>query len=280
MRQPIRFSLFFLGAVLSLALSAGTSTAEDFHVESRVFKVGDTDPIIETTTIFYKGRVYDFLKDPEANRDPEATILDPAGERFIVLDPERKVTTEVKFKDIQDFTRNVRVQAAGNSNPLLNFLSNPTFTEKELGPGELEFDSAWMIYRLKTVAAKSPEVSRQYGEFSHWHSQLNVMINPSSLPPFGRLAVSEQLEERKLLPTDIYMTISPKGPQPKLVMRAEHRFQWTILERDRQLVDEAQRQMKLFHQVTLAQYNQRVQQTPADEKADGKQAAQGKTARK
>lgn len=273
MRQPIRFSLV---AAITLLLVAGAATAEDFHVDSRVFKVGDTKPIIETTTIFYKGRVYDFLKDPEANRDPEATILDPAGQRFIVLDPERKVTTEVGFNDIQQFTRNVRIQAAGNPNPLLNFLSNPTFTEKKTEDGELEFDSAWMIYRLKTMDAKSPEVARQYGEFSHWHSQLNVMINPSSLPPFGRLAVSEQLEQRKLLPTDIYMTISPKGPQPKLVMRAEHRFQWTILERDRQLVDEAQRQMKLFRAVTLAKYNERVQEAPADDK----QAAKGKTARK
>src|SRR5262249_51481853 len=146
MRQPIRFSLW---ASLVLLLVASAATAEDFHVDSRVFKVGETKPIIETTTIFYIGRVYDYMKDPDANRDPEATILDPAGERFIVLDPERKVTTEVKFNDIQDFTRKLRIQAAGNNNPLLNFLSNPTFTEKKTEDGELEFDSAWMIYRLK-----------------------------------------------------------------------------------------------------------------------------------
>ncbi len=273
MRRPIRY---FLGAALVLLLAAGATTAEDFHVDSRVFKVGDTNPIIETTTIFYKGRVYDYLKDPQENRDPEVTILDPAGQRFIVIDPERKIMTEVAWKDVQDFSRNVRIQAAANPNPLLNFLSNPTFTEKKLEDGELEFDSSWMIYRLKAVDAKSPEVARQYGEFSHWHSQLNVMINPSSLPPFGRLAVSEQLEQRKLLPTDVYMTISPKGPQPKLVMRAEHRFQWTMLERDRQLVDEAQRQMKLFHPVTLAQYNQRVQDAPAEER----QAAKDKPTRR
>ena len=34
--------------------------------------------------------------------------------------------------------------------------------------------------------------------------------------------------------------------------------------------------MKLFHQVSLAQYNDRVQETPADDK----QAAKGKAARK
>ncbi len=185
MRRPIPSCL----TAMALILAGGMAQAEDFHVDSRVYKVGDSKPLIETTTLFYKGRVYDFLKDPQDNRDPEVTIFDATSERFIVLDPERKVTTEVKLKDIQDFIRNIRIQAAASKDPLLNFLSNPTFTEKTSADGELEFDSSWMIYRLKTVAAKSEQVSKQYGDFSHWHSQLNVMINPQTLPPFGRMAV-------------------------------------------------------------------------------------------
>ena len=133
-----------------------------------------------------------------------------------------------------------------------------------------------MIYRLKTTPAKSADIARQYGEFSHWHCQLNVMINPQTLPPFGRMAVSEQLEQHQLLPVDVYMTISPKGPTPKLVMHAEHQFQWTVLEKDRQQIDEVQRQMKLFRQVTLQEYNERLKEAPADES----QAAKVKTRRK
>ncbi|HEY4307835.1 MAG TPA: hypothetical protein VGN12_00160 [Pirellulales bacterium] len=272
MRRLIGFTTW---AMLAVVLTAGIAQAEDFHVDSRVYKVGETKPLIETTTLFYKGVTYDFLKDPQENRDPEVTIFDAPRERFVVLDPERKITTEVKLNDVQDFIRKVRIEAAASPNPLLNFLSNPTFTEKETDEGELEFTSSWMIYRLKTIAAKSDEVARQYGDFSHWHSQLNVMINPQTLPPFGRMAVSEQLEQRKLLPTDIYMTISPKGPQPKLIIRAEHRFQYTMIERDRQMVDEAQRQMKLFRQVTLAEYNERLKEAPADSKQ-----AKGKSTRK
>ena len=67
---------------------------------------------------------------------------------------------------------------------------------------------------------------------------MNLMVNPQTLPPFGRMVVSEKLETRKLLPTEVYMTISPKGPTPKLVLRAEHRFVWSLLDKDRQLVDE------------------------------------------
>ncbi len=117
-----------------------------------------------------------------------------------------------------------------------------------------------MIYRLKTIPSKSKEVSQQYAEFSHWHGQLNVMINPSSLPPFGRMVVNEKLEELGLLPSEIYMTLSPKGPERKLIMRAEHRFQWTLLESDRKKVEDAQQQFKLAKPVTLEEYNQRVEE--------------------
>jgi hypothetical protein len=249
---------------ITLFLAGGIARAEDFHVESSVYKVGDKTkkPIIETTTLFVNGVVYDFLKDPQESRDPETTIFAPARQRFIVLDPQRKMCVEVALKDVQDLSAKIRIEAAASKDGILNFLSNPQFEEKD-NDGQLEFSSAWMIYRLKTETAKSEEIARQYGEFSHWHCQLNVMINPQTLPPFGRMAVSEKLEQRNLLPTEVYMTISPKGPAPKLILRAEHRFQWTILEKDRQQIDEAQRQFKLFRQVTLQEYNDRVKQDDA-----------------
>ena len=274
MRFPIVPGLCGAFAVL---LACGVARGEDFHVESKVYVVGDKNnkPITETTTIFYQGIVYDFLKHPGEIRDPESTIFDPAGQRFIVLDPQRKLSTEISLKDTKEFLGQVRLQAAGHKDPILNFLSNPEFSEKE-DKDQLEFTSAWMIYRLKTMPAKSDEIARQYGEFSHWHGQFNVMINPSSLPPFGRMAISKTLEERRLLPLEVYMTISPKGPQKKLVMRAEHRFQWTILETDRQSVSDAQRQMKLFRQVSLKEYNERLKDDPKQLT----QASQGKPARK
>jgi hypothetical protein len=240
----------------AILFTAGAARSEDFHVESKVFKLGDKKPMIETTTLFVKDIVYDFLKDPQGQKDPEVTILDPHGRRFIVLDPQRKLCTEVSLDDVKEFAKKLRLEAAGHPDPLLNFLSNPNFTEKTDG-GQLEFTSPWMVYRLKTVPAKSAGIARQYAEFSFWHSQLNIMINPGSLPPFGRIAVSEKLEERTLLPVEVFMKVSPKGPAQELSLRAEHRFQWTLLESDRKQIDDAQKQFKVFRQVTLQDYNAR-----------------------
>jgi hypothetical protein len=271
MRFPISPKLC---VAVVLTLVAGTASAENFHVESKVYEVGGKNkkPITEITTVFADDVVYDFLTDPQGGRDPETTIVDVRRGRLIVLDPQRRIMTEVPTKTVQDFIGKVRVEAAGSKDPLLNFLSNPEFKESE-HDGELEFDSPWMIYRLKTEAAKSDEVSRQYGEFSHWSCQTNVLINPGTLPPFGRMVVSEKLEERKLLPTEVYMTISPKGPAKPLVLRAEHRFVWRLLDKDRDLVNEAQRQMKVFRAVSLADYNERLKQEPAEVS----QAAKGKS---
>ena len=47
-------------------------------------------------------------------------------------------------------------------------------------------------------------------------------------------------------------------------MRAEHDFRWTILDRDRQMIDEAQRQLSAFKEVTLPEYNQRLKQDTAE----------------
>jgi hypothetical protein len=263
-----------LGGAVVLMLIAGTARAENFHVESKVYKVGDKrkKPITEITTVFSDDVVYDFLTDPQGGLDPETTIFDVRRGRLIVLDPQRKVMTEVATKTVQEFLNKVRIEAAGSKDPLLNFLSNPEFKESE-HDGELEFDSPWMIYRLKTEPAKSDEISRQYGEFSHWSCQMNLLINPGTLPPFGRMVVSEKLEERKVLPTEVYMTIAPKGPTPKLILRAEHRFVWKLLDKDRDLVNEAQRQMKIFHAVSTAEYNDRLKQGAAEVS----QAAKGKS---
>lgn len=269
----MRSQFLRISAVAALVCSAcGVAAAADFHVDSKVFKVGEQKPIIETTTVFVKGTVYDFLSDPNESRDPEVTILDTQRQRFIVIDPQRKLKTEVKLEDVTEFTKNLRLGAAGAKDPILNFLANPQFVEKVDGD-QLEFSSSWMIYRLKTMPSKSEEISKQYAEFSHWHGQLNVMVNPGSLPPFGRMLVNKKLEELGVLPTEIYMTLSPKGPERKLIIRAEHRFQWTLLESDRKKVDDAQRQFSLATSVTLEDYNKRVEEVAEKPKEKGKKGS-------
>ncbi len=84
------------------------------------------------------------------------------------------------------------------------------------------------------------------------------MLNPGTLPPFGRLAVNEMLESGGLMPVEVRMTLYPKeSPRKQVVLRAEHRLQWTILESDRQKIDDFGKQLATFRQVNLKDYLRR-----------------------
>jgi hypothetical protein len=246
---------------LSIAAIAGvgwrppaTAEAADFHVENKVYRADEKEPFNETTTLFRAGLVYDFVvADSQVD---EATVFDRSRGRFLMLDAKRRLKTEISTADVKAFGKSLQQQAASHKEPLLQFMANPKFTEKAgAEDGTLELSSDWLIYRLKTTPARSAEAAEQYGEFAYWYAQLNAMMNPGSLPPFGRLKVNEVLEARGLLPVEVQMTLLPKeSPRKQVVLRAEHRLQWTLLESDRQRIDEFGKQLATFRAVSLDEY--------------------------
>ena len=73
---------------------ANRAWGDDFHVQSKIFFPGEKKPS-ESTTLFYAGRVYDFLSDPE-----ETTVFDPGNDVFKLVDPRRKLKTEITTGEI------------------------------------------------------------------------------------------------------------------------------------------------------------------------------------
>ncbi len=267
--------LAFLAAATMVLANGSVARGEEYqnlHVESKVYVVGQSKPITETTTIFHAGFVYDFLRDPNEARDPETTIFDPVKGRFVIIDPQRRLWTQVSTQDVKAFADKLRIEAAGHTDALLNFLAAPNFKEQN-EKDELVFDSPFIVYRLKTISAKNKQGMRQYAEFSHWYAQLNPMLNPQSLPPFGRMAINDALEQREVLPVEVQMTLLPKQKGARsLSLKADHRFQWTLLEPDRQRIDEAGKQLAVFKQITLEEYNRRVNPAPPAGKGTASQA--------
>jgi len=251
-------SMFIVAAAGVGWSSSTTANATDFHVENKVYRADEKEPFNQTTTLFRAGLVYDFVVSDD--QVDEATVFDRARGRFVMLDAKRRLKTEISTADVKDFGKRVREQAAGHKEPLLQFMANPRFAEKKSDDdGSLELSSDWLTYRLKTTPARSPEAAEQYGEFAHWYAQLNAMMNPGSLPPFGRLFVNEVLETRGLLPVEVQMTLFPKeSARKQVVLRAEHRLQWTLLESDRQRIDEFGKQLATFRAVNLDEYRRRA----------------------
>ncbi|HEY2839881.1 MAG TPA: hypothetical protein VGJ26_12070 [Pirellulales bacterium] len=263
LRARLQWMWLGLCAVLLGPVARGAEFV-DFHVESKLYKAKDEKPINEITTIFRSGFVYDFITDPNKKLDPETTIFDSLRGRFVVIDPQRKVWSQVSTEALKTFSAKVKLDAAAAPQAVLNFMANPKFNEETEGEG-MVFKSHWMEYRLRAAPAKSPRAVEQYAEFSQWSAQLNVMLTGrGTLPPFPRMTISRILAERGLLPTDVQMTLDADQPGvPKYSLRATHRFQWTLLEPDRQRIDEAGRQMAAFRELTLEDYILRGKQETA-----------------
>ncbi len=205
-------------AVASIAISAlvlaglsQTAAGEEFRIESKVFTGKEEAPTSESLTLFDDGRAYDFLTDPH-----EIIVFDVAHGRVVLLDPERKLCTELTTDKLNDFVNQIRVRAARQTDPLLKFAAEPKFDESKEDKGWLKFASPLITYRVHAVKAENSTVAKQYREFSDWSARLNSMLHPGSLPPFPRLAINSALDRAGgQIPDEVHVTIGakPNGPE-------------------------------------------------------------------
>jgi hypothetical protein len=245
-----------LGGLSAAATAEGTATAEEmFRVENKVFIGAAKEPQVRSTTIFYQGVVYDYLEDPA-----EVTVFDKARGRFVLLDPQRRIKTELTTARVEDFSERLRQWAHEQSDPLLNFHADPHFSETvDEATGELVFDSPRVVYRVSAVEAGSEAVASRYREFSDWYGRLNTMLNPGARPPFPRMLVSRSLEQREQIPRAVELTLRPRDILSRPISaRSEHLLIRRLLESDRNRMAETDRFMAMFEAVDFVDYQRRL----------------------
>ncbi len=249
-----RLSIGLLGLGIWLAACAATGAAE-FRIENKVFVNDEPEPISESTTLFRGGRVYDFF----GGDDAEVAVYDPANQRFILLEPSRRVKTEIKTSYIDAWVSALQKQAVGHENEFVKFLADPKFDRQfDQSTGRLTMSSTFMTYRIDTVPAESEEAARVYGQFADAYARLNALTNTIPLPPYPRLVVNAALRERKELPKRVERTVERIGlgplPDKSVTMRSEHKIAWRLLESDRKQIDRAAEQLATFRQIPLEAY--------------------------
>src|SRR5207245_6222896 len=112
----------------------------------------------ENVTIFQDGRVYDFCEDPA-----EAVVFDPAGGRFVLLEPKRQQLAEIGLEQIDVLLPAIRQKLAERKDEFSAFLASPEFrSEAGAQSGETAFVSAWMHYRVQASPAPNDAVAAQY----------------------------------------------------------------------------------------------------------------------
>jgi len=225
----------------------------DFRMENKVYWSNQREPVVETTTIFYNGAVYDFIKKP-----PEVTILEKKHHRLVLLDIQRRIKTQLSFQEVEAFVERLRRRADEYSDPFVSFLAHPEFEKSfDTEARELTLRSAWMTYRVVTIDAETAELAAEYRQFADALAQLNVLLNPKSLPPFPRLVLNAELHRREELPKEVHLMIHPdRGllPKKRTVLRSEHELILQISEADRARVQQVLEFQNLFPPVSFEEY--------------------------
>lgn len=247
-----------LATAIALALLIGMSCgepllADDFRVDTEIFAADDKTASGQTTTLFYRGAIYDFPQDGH-----EITILAPGDKaRVVLLDMKRKLRTELTLDQLLDFSGRLREWAAEQEDGLLRFSVNPRFEKQaDATRGQLHLASRWMTYELKTRPASSATMVTDYRRFCDIYAHLNTLLNPGSLPPFGRLELNRQLAQSGQLPTEIRLTIPPlpKFGNQEVKLSTRHRFRETLSDGDLAKIEEAGLYNGTYQTVSLMAY--------------------------
>src|SRR5262249_23490402 len=149
----------------------------DFRIETRVYEGETPEPLSRTTTLFKGGVVYDF---PAAPLGPwEITVFDPGNGRFVLLDPKRKLKTELLVADVESFVSAQRQRARLGESPFMKFLADPEFEESfDAATGKMVLESAFINYELTTAPAASDFASKQYSDFTDGFAKISPVLEP------------------------------------------------------------------------------------------------------
>jgi hypothetical protein len=248
---------FAVMALLACVLASGTvaARAANFRIDTKIYVEDDSEPVGHNLTLFRAGIVYDFLAAPA-----ETAVFKRSAEgggRFILLDPARKLRSEISTQQIVAFLAELRNWAAMQKDPLLKFAAAPQF-EEHFDPtrGTLRLESDVMRYELQTIEAKNPDALAIYRQFSDWYGRLGAVTHVGSTPPFPRLAVNAALARHGRLPESVRLVIEASKPYrtKPLVIRAEHQISWRLSRHDQQRIDELDEQLVNFRAIPYAQY--------------------------
>jgi hypothetical protein len=252
------WSLFVALAAVPAASVCGPSSAageESFRIENEIFVDGEKEPQIRSTTVFHRGVVYDYLADPA-----EVTVLDVEHGRFVLLDLDRRIKTELPTERVAEFCDRLRERLQNRSDPFVRFLCDPHFEQTlDESAGELTFTSPWMTYRV-LFGSESQSLSRRYRDFSDWYCRLNTILNPGARPPFARMIVNAALEDRQLFPREVHLTIQPKEGllAKRITVRSKHRLIRQLVESDRKRVSQTDQFMAMYASVDFREYQRQV----------------------
>lgn len=239
------------------------------RVETTLYDTDDK-PVAHTLTVFHHGVAWDFLELPPAsppakarnNDDATMTLVeivlhDPARERVVVIDPVRRVKTEVASVQLDRLGVSLATWARQSDDRLVQWAGGPDFAEGfHEDSSTIELTGPRARYAVKHAAVASPEEAKSYRRFADTAIMLKALLQPGGMPPFPRLAINRKLEEAGAIPTEVTLEIEPRGMifGGPMRFRGEHHSHPRVLAEDLDRIAKAEAAMGAAEPIDLAAF--------------------------
>ena len=243
-------------ALISILGRPDAAAGDDFRLDNKVFTNNSKAADSHGTTIFHGGMVYDFLGTPA-----EVIIFDKPAGRFVLLDLQRKVTTELTTKEVAAFCERVQQLAASQKDPAIALSANPQLHEQyDQQTGTLTLSNQWMSYSAMLATPPNAAVVEQYHDFSDWYARLNTVLNPGSRPPVARVTLNQAIARQKAIPGEVRLTLTYNkgGAVEQTTVRSEHQLSPTLSKADQEAIASAVQDRKTFKSVRFDEYRKRI----------------------
>lgn len=245
MVRPLAVACVAFSSFYSMIANA----SDDFRVETTV-KV-DAKTKYDFLTIFRGTSVYDFSLARE-----EVTIFDTARDQVILADKERKLKTIVRFDELREFSQTLleRAKARGEKG-----VFDPDIDYRHIETAELPYMAATNLLGYAAKCVKPPkdhrEAAARYRQFSDMAAMLSGM-KPGGIPPFVRLRLNRGMADDGVVPTHVRRTFVQAHllRDNRIIVNAEHRFNWIISQKDAQRIDEVNSWLSECDPVSLRKY--------------------------
>ena len=258
----------FLTGVFACML-AHTLVAQEFRIETEVYRDGESDPISENLTLFSGNLVFDFLLAADRTRFPEEIVIYQSNEkRFVLLNTARQIKTEIIEGEVLKIL--AALQTSSMATGENKYLFQPSFDEHyDVASGWLTMESPQLTYRTRGHSPASNQLNRYY-EFLNQFARLNA-TDPRRMPPFARLKLNAAIKKYGFIPDEVEMTLVPTldPPADPIRLRSTHSLMWELSDKDQQRIESAKRYWMDFRQVSLAEFRG-LQQTAEAENGETK----------
>lgn len=248
------------GADASSNPVAGSSSPTSFRINNKVYAGKEKNPVSQSVTMFYKGRVYDFMSNPD-----ETIIFDPELQRFLIISALTKTQCAVTLDEVETFERMMKEAIPKVKDEFIKSCLSPEFEiSQDPETDEWVYSAPRLTYRVKAQKEENPGDALRYAQFANKYALLNVILVPQSIPPFARIAVNNDLAQKRLIPGEITITLQAEVKplsfnQGKETIRTTHVFVSGLGDYDMSKIRKAGENYGRFKQVSFTDYQKGLQ---------------------